>query len=396
MARDPLLGEQIIWQGRPLVVQTPPIFKVAAAVWFLLCATSVCFAFTTALALSISPAPQLLFAAWTAALGVACLHGPKLWLSKMQYVLTEGHVIWRRGPFRRVISRRGISYARIFWHPDDPHVGDIELVRAVPTGVLRRRLLLRLHGLAAPDRVLALLRDRSSHSESNAGNRSMSQRLEDGERVLWSARPRANWRRYIPQGKSRWQTVIIAVMLLVGFGHLAFRLGTNFDKLLELGLLEHPVALAALVLGEVLAGCLVLGVAAYMIYTAVVLPARQLQHTQYLITNRRVLIQRAQEELHLDRKQIVDVIESPTMNGFRDVFLVLDGPRARALELSGAFGESERGTHLKPILESLMDSESVSKILLESRPSGPPPPLDSPDEPTDGPASAPTEQRPAA
>lgn len=373
MARDPLLNERIIWQGRPAVTRTPGLLRVAAIVWFTIAATAVCFAFAIALALGASPAPQLLFAAWTTVLGAACLYVPRWWLSNVEYVLTEGHVIWRRGPFRRIISRRGINYARIFWLPDDPHVGDIELVRAVPTGVMRRRLLVRLHGLAAPDRVLAMLRGQESHSESNAGNRSMSQRLEDGERVLWSARPRTSWRRFIPQGKSRWQITTIALLLLVAAVVLALQLGRQLSHLLQHGLLDHPTALIALVLGELLAGVLVVGVASYMIYSSVVLPARQLQRTQYLITNRRVLIQRPHEELHLDRRQIVDVIETPTGRGFRDVFLVLDGPRARALELSGAFGESERGTHLKPVLECLLDADSVSRILLENPPSGPPP-----------------------
>lgn len=373
MARDPQLGEEILWRGRPQVVRTPGLFRLGAYVWFCISATSTCFAVAATLALGTSPAPQLLFAFWTASLGLAFLHGPRLWLSKVEYIITEGHVISRRGPFRRLIHRRGISYARIFWQPSDPHIGDIELVRAVPTGALRRRLLLRLTGLAAPDKVWALVRGSSSHSESNAGNRCMSQRLEDGERVLWSARPRISWRRYLPQGRRRLLTSILALVLLSASLGLAIRLGGTFQPLLDAGLLENPAAFGFLLLGELLAGALVFAVSGYMLYFSVLLPARQLERTHYLITNHRVLIQREHEELHLDRKQIVDVIETPTRNGFRDVFLVLDGPRARALELSGAFGESERDAHLRPVLESVIDAESVSRILLNTRPSVPPP-----------------------
>lgn len=372
MARDPLLGEEIIWQGRPQVVETPAAYRAAAAVWFVLSAISTCFGFAVALALNVSPLGQLMFAAWTASLGLACLHGPRIWFSRLEYIITEGHVIWRRGPFRRVINRGTISYARIFWNPANPHVGDIELVRAVPTGALRRRLLLRFRGLAAPDKVWALIRGATSQSESNAGGRSLSQRLEQGERVLWSAKPRADLRRFVPQGARRWRTVAIAATLVVGIANLAIRLGANLHVLLDAGLLEHPGAFVALVTGEILTAGLVLGTATYLFYSAVILPARQLAHTQYLITDRRVLIQRYREELHLDRAQIVDVIEAPAMKGFRDVFLVLDGPQARALELGGAFGESERSAHLKPIFESLMDAETVSRILLEHSPGSPP------------------------
>jgi hypothetical protein len=95
-----------------------------------------------------------------------------------------------------------------------------------------------------------------------------------------------------------------------------------------------------------------------------VLPARQLLKTSYLITNRRVLIQRENEELHLDRAQIVDVIDLPGARGLTDVFLVLDGPRARAVELSGAFGETERDSRLRPILEAVADWDSVGRILM--------------------------------
>jgi hypothetical protein len=42
---------------------------------------------------------------------------------------------------------------------------------------------------------------------------------------------------------------------------------------------------------------------------------------------------------------------------------VLDGPRARALAASGAFGELERGPNLRPVFESVADAESVTRIL---------------------------------
>jgi hypothetical protein len=366
LARDPQLGETIIWRGRPQVVETPPLFRAAAVVWFVLAATATCFAFVAAWGLSASPTALLMFAGWTTTLGFACLQGPRLWQEKVEYIVTEGHVIWRRGPFRRVISRKSISYVRIFWSPDDPNVGDMELVRAVPTGALRRRLLLRLHGLAAPDKVWAIIRGIECHSESNAGIRCVSQRLDDGEHVLWSAVPRMNWKRYIPMGKRGWQNLALALSMFVVTAYLSQGMTRVLPRLLRAGLGEHPLVLTALVLGQGLAGLLVLAVAAYLLYCAVLLPARQLLKTRYLITNRRVLIQREHEELHLDRAQIVDVIDIPGARGLKDVFLVLDGPRARAFELSGAFGEIERDSHLRPILEGVADWDTVGRILMST------------------------------
>lgn len=372
MARDPISNETIIWSGRPQRVETPATFRVIGAVLFVTAAIATSFAFVSAWGLGASPFALLMFATWSASLGLAALHGPRIWLSRVEYMVTDEHVGWRRGPFGRTIARKSISYARIFWNSDDPNVGDIELVRAVPTGALRRRLLLRLHGLAAPDKVWALIRGIESRSDSNAGVRCLSQRLEDGERVLWSASPHTTWHRWLPHGKRAWQTFALASTLLVTVAHLGVRVPNNWQLLLEAGLAQHRGALIALALGQAVAILLLLAVTGYLFYNSVLLPARQMAKTKYLITNRRVLIQRDNEELHLDRQQIVDVIDTPAFRGMHNVFLVLDGPRARAVELSGAFGEGERDSHLRPVFRAVDDWESISALLLRRPPSAPP------------------------
>ncbi len=356
------------------MVETPPLFRAISGLWFMVSASATCFALVVAWGLDASPAALLVFAAWTATLGLVTLHGPRLWLEKVEYIITEGHVIWRRGPLRRVISRGSINYARIFWNPDNASVGDIELVRAVPTGALRRRLLLRLRGLAAPDRVWSLIRGTESRSEgTNSGRKAISQRLDQGERVLWSSSPVIGWRRFVPSGRRNWRTLGLGSLIVLATLNVTVRLARNLTVLLDAGLSEHPGALAALIVGEVCAMVLLLVVASYLIYHSLLLPARQLTRTRYLITNRRILIQRENEELHLDRSQVVDVIDIPGSRGHNDVFFVLDGPSARAVELSGAFGESDRDTNLRPIFEALTDAETVAR-LLKGPVSGPPAP----------------------
>jgi hypothetical protein len=136
--------------------------------------------------------------------------------------------------------------------------------------------------------------------------------------------------------------------------------------LLGAGLRSGPFL--AIVLGEAIAALLVLGAAVYFLYDGLITPFRNLNQTRYLITDRRVLIQRGREELQLDRERIVDVIPARSAGGLTDVFLVLDGPRARALAMSGAFGEGDSGVELTPVLESVEDAESVSRILLSNPP----------------------------
>ena len=105
-----------------------------------------------------------------------------------------------------------------------------------------------------------------------------------------------------------------------------------------------------------------LGYAAVVVYSSLVKPARLARDTRYLITDRRVLIQRGSEELHLERERIVDVIDAPGQGGKKDLFLVLDGPKARAFAPSGAFGE-EPGDGLQPVLKLVEDAEAVQRIL---------------------------------
>jgi hypothetical protein len=133
------------------------------------------------------------------------------------------------------------------------------------------------------------------------------------------------------------------------------------------GLAWHSVAFVALFLAMLTTLLLVASIAGYLVYDAVIRPGRATSETRYLITDKRVLIQREHEELHLDRSRIVDVIDTPARNGLSDVFMVLDGPRARALAASGAFGEIARGPHLRPVFESIEDADGASRILRTER-----------------------------
>lgn len=363
MRRDSLFDERIVWQGRPEVVQTPPFLRALAGVSFVMATISLCFAAVIAVALDTSAVPALAFAVWCVALGTLLLKLPRRWLAEARYVVTDTRVIVKYGPFSRSIDRGAISFARIFWNPDAPNTGDLEVVRAVPTGALRRRLRLRIPGLLAPDRVWAIIRGAEAVAPAGKGERTVGERLDEGERIVWTARSRPSARAFIPHSQREWVLLAVALFLLAGVGRMVLR---GVPAIERIATIQSPVpglSIVALSFGMGLAALLMLTIASYVVYDAVIRPGLLAKETRYLVTDKRVLIQRRSEELHLDRARIVDVIEAPSRDGYRDVFLVLDGPKARAVATSGAFGEIERGPHLRPVFESVDDAESVSRIL---------------------------------
>ena len=133
MRRDSLFDERIVWQGRPEVVQTPPFLRAIAGVSFVMATISLCFAAVIAVALDTSAAPALAFAVWCVALGTLLLKLPRRWLAQARYVVTDTRVIVKYGPFSRSIDRGAISFARIYWNPDAPNTGDLEVVFVAPT-----------------------------------------------------------------------------------------------------------------------------------------------------------------------------------------------------------------------------------------------------------------------
>jgi hypothetical protein len=115
------------------------------------------------------------------------------------------------------------------------------------------------------------------------------------------------------------------------------------------------------VAGMSLGVLLLVAVTGAFVYTALVRPLLVKRGTRYFVTDRRVLIQRQNEELVLDRSNIAYVIAAPTSKDLQDVFLVLDGPQARALAASGAFGR--KVDELQPVLSAIDDADTVNAIV---------------------------------
>lgn len=362
--RDSLFGEEVIWSGRPKAIGVPALYRTIAVVCATTAAISTASAVVVARALERSPAELLLFAAWIATVGFAAEFGPRWWQSALVYDVTAHHVVVRRGRIRRTVERHAVSYARIRWHPTLPDVGDLELVRAVPTGALRRRLSIVLHGVSGPDRVWAIIRGVTPGAGAGNGQRLLTQRLEEGERVLWSGHPAPGWQNWIPLGVRGIGSVVIAALMAVAAVSASAHAIGAVARLVVAGFEVESIWFVALVASVSLTIVLLFAGAGGIAYVTLVRPARLAAATRYLVTDRRVLIQCRRDELCLDRAAVVDVIDAPGRHGLRDLFLVLDGPRARALAASGAFGEA-RGDALEPVLERLGDPDPVRRILAE-------------------------------
>ena len=117
---------------------------------------------------------------------------------------------------------------------------------------------------------------------------------------------------------------------------------------------------------------LLLTVATWIGYAAVYRPVRVAKATRYFVTDRRVLIRRGTEELHLDRARIAYVITAAWNaratggDPRRDLFLVLDGKDARAFSSSGAFGPGT-SDRLVPMFAAIEDADEASDLLNVSR-----------------------------
>jgi hypothetical protein len=356
MDRDSLFGERIVWHGRSRAVTVPFVQKMVAVASAVVSAVTLLYAVVVAKSLGAPIGGMVFFAGWCATLALGAWRVPIWWQSQVEYLVTERHVIWRRGPIRRTIDIGQISYSLIRWSPRYPSLGDLVIVRAVPTGALRRTLSLTLHDVEAPDRLWAIIRGVEPSAPLGSGERPLAQRLDLGERVLWSGSPLAS--AWTPR---RALMALGGTALAATFVRALARSVPSIGRVLRLHALP-PALAAVLVCAAALGMLLLLGVAMLVAYAAFVRPARLVRDTRYFVTDKRVLICRGGEELSLDRGRIAYVIDAPWRK-FHDVFLVLDGPQARALAPSGAFGGEDRDDALRPVFAAIADADTVGKLL---------------------------------
>ncbi len=355
-----LPSEQVLWQGGPkLGLSRRGYYLLIPALCFAFAAVTALFAGLIVVAGIAALRPTALLAFYLLATGVAFAIAPRYLLDPCRYLVTDRHVIWKRGQHRRVIERRAITYARIRWHASEPGVGDLELVRAAPFGPFSRRQRVVLHDVLAPDRLYALIREVEPSDFAGYADVPLIERLDKGERVLWGASPLG-----MRMGRSEFLTAFMGVLVLAaGFGY-AHRIGSVLVKLEELGLPVRSWTWLMLFLAILISAAVMLSVGAGLVWRGIWGARADGSRTEYVLTGTRVLIRRGRTELSVDRRRIVDVAAQPSTGDLSNLYLILDGPRATALDDSGALGllSPPRAT-VPPVLYEVRDRELFRRLL---------------------------------
>ena len=353
-ARDSLFSERVRWTGEPNEIEPATLHRGMA--WLLggISLVSVLLAIAASVADHAAAGRLVLFAAWSASFALLVRMVPVLWAQAAKFVVTDRHVIWRCGKLTRTIQREGISFARITWHRKNPHVGDLDLVRAVPTGALRRRLTLTLRGVSSPHRVWTIVRGAESVAGSvGGGDVPLEARLDQGEVVKWTGRPMRSWRSWLPMSTRRTLTAALGGLCWMAAVRTVLTGIPLAQRLIEGGIAPWSVGFITLVGAIALTVVILIAAGGWFLHVGLIHKAWQDRSTRYLVTNERVILQRGRHELHVGRKSVVDVADRDGVYGGRDVYLVLDGPDSRAFSAQGAFGPAERVRGFRPMLQGL-------------------------------------------
>lgn len=364
-----LPSERVLWTGAPVAgIPRDRIWTLAPAAALVMTAVAALFAALIRIAALPGWQETALVACYLAVFAIGGLLAPRYLFDGCEFAVTDRRVLWRRGRHVRSIERHGITYARVRWHRSAPGIGHLELVRAVPFGPLARSQRLVMHDLSAPDRVLAIVRGVEAAASAGDDQVAITDRLDPGEQVLWGAGPEGfllGWRDVLTAAGG-----VIVVLLGLRYGFLA---GSILMGLEEVGLPLDSMAWIFLFSATVLTFALIVAAGGGLVWHGLVRARAQGRETEYVVTDRRLLIRRGRTELSLDRKRIFDVAEAPSWRGLRNVFLILDGPGARALGDTGALtGLTPSRDGVPPILYELRDTERVRDLLTTPRDSHPP------------------------
>ena len=368
-----LPSERLLWSSAP--VQGIPraiAWTLGPAIALVLATVSALFASLLRVAALPGWEQSALVAFYFGIIAVSALLLPRYLHDRCEFAITDRRVLWRRGGSVRSIDSHGISFARVRWHGSIAGIGRLELVRAEPFGPLSRSARIVFHDIRAPDAVLAIARGVEASPNAGDGQLSIAERLEPGEEVLWGAGPEGRllgWRDILT---ALGGVVVIGLGIRYGYDAIAILAGLE-----EVGLPVGSVVWTCLFLATLLTFGLILGVGGFLVWWGVVNARAEGRSTEYLVTDRRLLIRRGRSELSLDRSRIFDLAETHSWLGLRTVFLILDGPGAKALRVSGARSALPPPRDpVHPVLYELSDTSELRALLAPERTSHEPhPPL---------------------
>ena len=363
-----LPSERVLWHGGPQPgVARSLRWRLPPLLFAVLAADSALFAGLLLAADVHALRPTLSMAIYLALTAIAFHVAPRFLLDPCEYLVTDRRILWRRGRARRTMDRHAVTLARIAWHASAPGVGDLELERAVPFGPFRRTQRLVLHDVQAPDALSAILRDVAPPERAGDTDVKLVERLDEGEHLLWGGAPERampDWREF--------GTAAAGAALVGVAGWYAWRMATQLLALELVGVQVRSWTWVLFFASTSLAFGTVLCVGGSLLWYGLFRSRAMARDTEYLLTERRLLIRRGRTELSVDRRRIVDVAEEPRANGLYTLYLLLDGPDARALGDSGALGAvTPPKDRVPPILFEVRDPARVRGLILGE----PPPPL---------------------
>lgn len=366
-----LPSEVVLWHGRSVGgVPRHRGFLIATALAFGIAAVAGLFALLLAVAKLPGAANTALTAGYLFVTGVVLAVVPAYLFGGGEYVLTDRRILLRRGRMRRAMERHAITYGRIHWNPTMPRIGHLELVRAAPFGPLSRRQRIVLHDVETPDVVFARVRGVEPSESAGASDVPLLDRLDPGEAVVWGGHPEG-----LLLGIREIGTAVAGAGLTVLGILYGQRVGAILLGLEEVGLPVRSAEWLLFFLAVALTTVILIGAGAALLWYGVGRSRRLGRETEYVLTDRRLLIRRGGTELSVDRKRIVDVADTPAGRGLHHVFLVLDAPGSKALAVSGGLGPSlPARDSVPPVLFELREVQSIKDLLATraSRPSLPP------------------------
>src|SRR5262245_35923607 len=153
--------------------------------------------------------------------------------------------------------------------------------------------------------------------------------------------------------------------LVLGVGSFyAYRMAHLLLELERVGLPVRSWTWLLLFLAIVISGLVILGIGATLVWRSLWGARAAGSSSEYILTNTRVLIRRDNTELSVDRRRSRDVAELACTGDLRNLFLILDGIGATALDDSGALSllPPPRAAVL-PVLYEVRDQELFRSLL---------------------------------